>query len=120
MPIERVNVLQHKEFGQKVVEWAEDPSKRPSSLEEMKQECAGILDIPDRITKLKYVDVELDTLLIRVPTRQMVEESVARFSTLEGGYPAPGFYRDIGSAQQPPNLDMLFMRIADYTIAQCA
>lgn len=124
MPIERVTIFQYEEFGQKVVQWSLDSTSRPMTLDELKIDCEGILDIPERITKLAYVDVELDTLLIRVPNKDMVQESLERFGEggpdAGGGYPAPAFYRQVGVQGQPPNIDILLSRIADYTIAQCA
>lgn len=124
MPIERVDVLDHKAFGEMVVGWALDPDTRPKTLDELKEACVDILSIPNRIKKLRYVNDDLKTLRIRVPHKQMMEESKARFSgenaRTSGGYPAPGFYSQVGAVNQPPDLDIMYSRIADYVIAQCA
>ena len=121
MAVERIEVLDHKAFGEMVVNWSLDPTSRPGTLDELKTQCEGVLQIPDRITKLSYVDVDLQTFLVRVPNAEMVQESVDRFtnSPPAGGYPAPGFYALIGARNQPPDLEILYSRIADYTIAQC-
>ena len=121
MPIERIDVLDHKAFGEMVAGWSLDRTTRPRTLDDLKAACADILRIPDRITKLKYVDVDLKTLAIRVPNKAMVAESVERFRGAQDSseYPWPAFYEDLTSESSPPALDTLYSRIADYTIAQC-
>lgn len=121
MAIERIEVLDHKAFGEMVVQWSLDHKIRPKNLADLKTACGDILRIPDRITKLNYVDVDLKTLTIRVPNKQMVEESITRFKEVPDSrdYPAPAFYDTIGHRNSPPALDTLYSRIADYTIAQC-
>ena len=122
MLIARIEIRDHVEFGKKVVEWSLHPERRPATLEELKRDCADILTIPDRVTELSFVDVDLKTLLIRVPNKEMVAESVERFSRMENAlsYPAPAFYESRRSRPPPSALDMLYSRVADYTIAQCA
>lgn len=121
MAIERVDVFDHKAFGEMVVRWSVDPTTRPADIDAMREACTDILSIPDRITKLDYVDVDLDTLVIRVPNRDMVIESRDRFQAAPDGndYPMPPFYDWIGTQAPPPALDILYSRISDYTIAQC-
>lgn len=121
MAIERVEVLDYVEFGKKVVQWALEPQSRPADLPAMKLALRDIVTIPDRITKLSYVDVKLDELVIRVPNPDMVRESLAAFGNGgTGAYPTPLFYRDLlSSGGSLSKLDALHSRIADYTIAQC-
>ena len=121
MPISRVQVRDHKAFGKKVVEWATNPASRPTSLEDLKQECEDILVIPSRIKGLCWVEMDLNTLVIRVPNRDMVKESVERFTGPQAGrkYPMPAFYETEQALNKPSSLDLLYSRIADYTIAQC-
>jgi hypothetical protein len=122
MAIARVNVLDFLAFGKVVVQWSLDPSTRPRTLRKLKEELRDILEIPDRITRIKYVDVDQETLVIRVPNKEMVEESIERFSGRgQRAYPAPAFYRDLmPGPNRKRNIDILHCRIADYTIAQCA
>ena len=123
MPIERVQVLDYVEFGKTVVRWALEPNSRPKDLADLKTKLRDILKVPDRITKLKFVDVNLDTLVIRVPNPEMARESVDLFSdpATTGDYPIPLFYRNLrnGGGSPMSKLDVLYARIADYTIAQC-
>lgn len=121
MAIEFVNVVQYKEFGEKVAQWTRTPASRPQTLADLKTECAGMLEIPARIKKLRYVDDDLDTLVIRFPNEDMLAEAMDRVSSVPPPYVwAPSYYRLIGANNQPPNLDILYMRLADYVIAQCA
>lgn len=121
MAIRRVEILDHKAFGKMVAEWSIKPETRPQSLAALKAACAGMLRIPARITNLTFVDVPLDTMVVRVPNKEMVEEAVERFGDdpTSRDYPAPAFYRMVGGATSPPALETLYCRIADYTIGQC-
>ena len=120
--IPRIEIRNHVAFGELVAKWSQDPASRPHDLAELKRQCADILTIPDRIQKIAWVDVPLDTFVIRVPNKDMVAESVARFTAQGGskGYPSPAFYEMIGAHHGPSALEVLYSRIADYTVAQCA
>ncbi|HEY8564689.1 MAG TPA: hypothetical protein VIL65_04255 [Beijerinckiaceae bacterium] len=120
--IELVSVQDHKAFGKLVVQWSLQPDTRPADLAAFKQVCAGLLTIPDRIKEIAFVDQDQQTLLIRVPNKEMVEEAVVRFTNQPQAsrYPAPSFYEMMHSRRPPPALDILYSRIADYTISQCA
>jgi len=123
MAIERVEVLDYVEFGKKVVGWALEPGSRPRDLATLKVQLRDILVVPDRITTVKYVDVGLDELVIRLPNPSMAQESLELFgqSRNSDDYPTPLFYRNLrtGGGSTMSKLDTLFARIADYTIAQC-
>lgn len=121
MPIKRIEILDHKAFGKMVVDWSLRPETRPQTLAALKEACVGVLRIPARIENLTFVDVPLDTMVVRVPNKEMVEESIHRFEDdpTSRDYPAPAFYDTIGRESSPPALETLFSRIADYTIAQC-
>ena len=122
MSIKRVEILDHKAFGKMVVDWSLHPETRPQNLAALKAACAEMLRIPARIKNLTFVDVPLDTMVVRVPNKDMVEEAVHRFENdpTSRDYPAPAFYKTIGSATSPPALETMYSRIADYTIGQCA
>lgn len=120
MPISRIEVLDYKAFGEKVAEWSLNPTMRPKTLDEMKQQTRDILEIPDRIRHLRFIDVDLSEMVIRLPNAQMVEESKERFANDQSEYPIAPYYRNIlEDPDSVSNTDMLYARIADYTIAQC-
>lgn len=121
--ISRVKIENHQAFGEKVAEWSTDPSKRPPDLQALKDMLVGVLTVPDRFTDLVFVDVPLNTLVIRVPNKDMVEESQRRFTaTSSGRYPLPVFYNVATNGDGQIHMAgdaLLYHRIADYTIAQC-
>ncbi len=126
MPISRITINDHIGLGKKIAEWAKDENKRPKTIAEMRAAVAGMADIPARIKKLVYVQADMETMLMRLPNKDMLMESEEMFKpTGVGGvgpaYMIPTFYGDAmgKSSTRPPLLDTLYSRIADYTIAQC-
>ena len=121
MPIERINVVDYKLFGQMVVKWATDPTSRPQTLQQFKDATQGVLELPDRITEdPQYVQWSLSNLLIRLPDPKLVQQSIEMLQSQTGQYPTPQFYGDL--LQTPSDIapvDGLFNRVGDYTIAQC-
>jgi hypothetical protein len=121
MTIERAEVLDYVEFGKRVVQWTLDANSRPQNLAAMKLALRDIVLIPDRMKTLRYVEVSLDELVIRLPNQEMIRESLAAFGKAGGdAYPTPLFYRNLlASGGGMSKFDALHSRIADYTIAQC-
>ncbi len=122
--IERITILDGVKLGQKICDWSTKPATRPASFADMKLELegAGIARFPARITDIKWVETPLDTFVIRVPNPDMVAESLqAMMDNPNAPYPALPEYTsklcDVNSTMS--NLDFLYTRIADYTIAQC-
>ena len=123
-PIPRIEVEDYIEIGRLVAEWAADPASRPKDLGALKAQLAGVAVIPERIKSVEFVQSTLDHLIIRLPAREMIEESVERMSDpmASGRYPMPQFYADhcrpgFGPVMTP--LDTLLARVGDHTIAQC-
>jgi hypothetical protein len=120
MTIPRVVIKDYKAFGEKIIHWVLHPSSKPKDLHEFKHQTHGIVEVPDRIKELEFYDSgDLSELVIKLPNRQMVEESLQRFKDPHAKYPVPPFYFDKVCEDHMPNLDFLRSRIADYTIAQC-
>lgn len=119
--IPRIKIIanNYKAFGEKVVEWALHPSSRPTDVETLKASTDGILDIPDRIKKVQFIESTLDTFTIKLPAPELAQESLDRFKDPNEVYEIPRFYYDRIKSNNVPNLDFLYSRIADYTIAQC-
>ena len=123
-PIPRIEVADFIEMGRLVAQWATDHSTWPNGIEEFKQQLDGIATVPDRIKSIEFVQSELDHLILRLPVKEMIEESLERMADPngDGRYPLPQFYSDFyrpgfGPVMTP--LDTLFARVGDYTIAQC-
>jgi hypothetical protein len=123
-PIPRIEVADFIEMGKLVAQWVEDPASRPATVEELKRQLDGIAVVPDRIRKVEFCQSTLDTLVLRLPVKEMIEESIASMTDPmgDGRYPLPQFYSDFyrpGFAPVMTPLDTLMARVGDYTIAQC-
>ncbi len=123
-PIPRIEVADYIEMGRLVAQWAADPSTRPADVDELKEQLDGVAIVPDRIRSVEFVQSTLDHLVLRLPVKEMIEESIERMSDPlgDGRYPLPQFYADhyrpgFGPVMTP--LDTLLARVGDYTIAQC-
>lgn len=123
-PIARIEVADYIEMGRLVAQWAGDPSTRPETVAELIEQLDGIAVVPERIRNVSFVQGTLDTLVLRLPVKEMIEESLDLMSDPmgDGGYPLPQFYADhfrpgFGPVMTP--LDTLLARVGDYTIAQC-
>ena len=123
-PIPRIEVADYIEMGRLVAQWATDPATRPRDVAELKTQLDGIAVVPDRIRSVEFVQSTLDHLVLRLPVREMIEESLERMTDPmgDGRYPLPQFYADhyrpgFGPVMTP--LDTLLARVGDYTIAQC-
>jgi hypothetical protein len=148
MTVKRVSPKpgKHMELGEKIVGWTRDKSTLPAldaegavvDLEAFKADLAELVDIPDNVKKVVFVipETEADesfTYYIRLPLRELVEESLEDLREVERRiqdstatpqdttYPGLSFYEQfIGTS--PLNRkyeDMLYRRIADYTFAHC-
>ena len=123
-PIPRIEVADYIEMGRLVALWATEPATRPKDAEEFRQQLEGIAVVPERIREVSFVQSTLDHLVLRLPVREMIEESLERMTdpTVDGQYPLPQFYADYyrpGFAPVMTPLDTLLARVGDYTIAQC-
>ena len=123
-PISRIDVADYIEMGRLVAQWAADPATRPETVDDLKEQLDGIAVVPDRIKTIEIVESTLDHLILRLPVKEMIEESLERMSDPmgDGTYPLPQFYADhyhpgFGPVMTP--LDTLLARVGDYTIAQC-
>jgi hypothetical protein len=123
-PIPRIEVADYIEMGRLVAQWATDPATRPADVAALKAQLDGIAVVPDRIKTVTFVQSTLDHLVLHLPVKEMVEESLERTTDPmgDGQYPLPQFYADhfrpgFGPVMTP--LDLLLARVGDYSIAQC-
>lgn len=123
-PIPRIEVADFIEMGRLVAQWSVDPATRPRDVAELAEQLDGIAVVPERIRNVEFVQSTLDTLVLRLPVKEMLEESLEKMTDPmgDGRYPLPQFYSDhyrpgFGPVMTP--LDTLLARVGDYTIAQC-
>lgn len=123
-PIPRIEVADFIEMGRLVAEWSTNPKSRPANVAELVDQLDGIATVPERIKHVEFVQSTLDTLILRLPVKEMLEESIDRMSDpmATSQYPLPQFYADHyrpGFGPVMTSLDTLLARVGDYTIAQC-
>ena len=125
MPIDRIEISDYELMGRKILEWTMDPSTRPTCVDDLRTQLRNIALIPDRIKSVEFVQSSLDHLVLRLPPAEMAKEGEDRAKSLDRensqDYEEPLFYRDRINLDVPrmSNLEFLYSRIGDYTIAQC-
>jgi hypothetical protein len=122
--IPQVKVADHVEMGRLVTEWATGQRSRPETVEDLKRELSGIAEVPARIKKIEFCQEDMETLVIRLPVREIIERAVDEMADpeRESRYPFPQFYTDFfhpGFCPVMTPLDILMARLGDHTIEQC-
>jgi len=122
MLFQQVKLANYTAFGEKVKAWAKGTDPIPNDLDALKEQLAAAqvgATVPESITKIRFVQADDDTWIIRLPAKKYLEASEQRLK--ESDYTLPSFYERIFRSK--PNVDdkMRFQaeRIADYTINGC-
>ena len=138
--LERFKVDDDVKWGKLVKSWATgknyiDPAKPapalPRTLDDLKAQCAAVglaVTIPSMHTGLVVVQSSKEILMIKLPSKALLEATEHEFETAGAAYPDPKFYDDFytrfGSPLTLPNkatlLDFHAARIGDYSIRMCA
>ena len=119
MTISRVTITDYVGFGKLISDWATGAVPQPKDIDDMRNQCKDVAHIPDRIKNLELVQSTLDTLVIKIPPKEMVEESQRIIPGL-ASYPTPAYYyQKFINGSSMSNEEFLYARIADYTIGQC-
>ena len=122
--VERVEVINHRLFGEQVKAWAKGAERIPKDLEEFADQLAraGVgLKLPDTIKSVKFVQDDPETLIVRLPCRSRLIEAEGHLVGRGGTYPMPAFYEQTfgGRPKVGDQLSFQAARIGDYSIAQC-
>ncbi len=129
MPIERVRIADYEAWGRLVKRWAKgEPGltrpATPAALEAVANANGVGMSIPGYVTTVEFVQRDKETLLIRLPPQDMVEDSEKNLA--EGGtYNLPSFYRrrfggaNLQVSTSDEKLAFHAERIGDYTITLC-
>jgi hypothetical protein len=83
------------------------------------------MTVPDRYTKVQFVEQHIDTVVVRLPPAFAIEDSEEKLSKPGATYPLPPFYKRLFNGMDPviPEADKFKVhaeRIGDYTISLCA
>jgi hypothetical protein len=134
MSFERVQITNFERWGKLIKTWATGRDYLqdghaypvPRTLNELKEQCSRAqvgARIPECITGLQVVQMNTETLVIRLPPKEGLEDSEARLAA-GSAYMIPAFYKRVFNGQDPkiPEGDKLKFhaeRIGDYTIGNC-
>lgn len=120
---EPMKILNFREAGEKVVQWAQNPSTRPRDIDEFKEQLAGIVAVPERYKEIQIVQGYDHVFFLRLPPKNQVTKSLEQLLAGQGGlsdYGIPDFYFDaIQENVDFDQEDFFYSRIADYTIRGC-
>jgi len=133
-PHGRFKVIDHLAFGRLVAHWAEDISRAPTTIADLKAALEpNIALVPTRYTMMQTVQAGPEEFILRLPPKAMIANTIEELSQPPAApgatYAVPPFYFlklrcPDGSAPQVSNelindLDFFYSRVADYTISVC-
>jgi hypothetical protein len=122
MLFQQVKLTNYTAFGEKVKAWAKGTDQIPKDLDELKEQLAAAqvgATVPERITKVEFVQAGDDTWIIRLPAKTYLEAAEERLKEVD--YTLPTFYERVFRSKPKVDDKMKFQaeRIADYTINGC-
>jgi hypothetical protein len=135
MAIDRIRFANLDRWGNLVKTWATGVNKLgdgnqypvPRTFTEFKAQLVMAdvgATIPSYITSVTFIQNEKETLLVRLPPKELVEDSENTLNT-GGAYDIPPFYAtDIFNGAQPQippanKMRVHAMRVGDYTMSNC-
>lgn len=122
MLFQQVKLTNYTAFGEKVKAWAKGTDRIPNDIDELKEQLAAAqvgATVPEHITKVRFVQPDDDTWIIRLPAKNYLEASEERLKEVD--YTLPTFYERVFRSKPKVDDKMKFQaeRIADYTINGC-
>jgi hypothetical protein len=135
MAIDRVQIANNERWGRLVKTWAtgrnylEDGNDypKPTNLEKFKEQLSRAqvgATIPEHLRSFRFAEAGLDTLLVRLPPKEMIEDSEARLMAPGTPYPLAPFYKRVFGGKDPEIAKSEMMkfhaeRVGEYTINNC-
>jgi hypothetical protein len=103
----------------------------PKTRQEFVQICSAfgisLDDLPDWVTGVIFIQPSKECLAIRLPPKELVEQSEQEFDQQNALYPLPAFYDEFYAAFGSPlrvpqdrKHEFHAKRIGDYSISMCA
>jgi hypothetical protein len=136
MAYERLQVTNHERWGNLVKTWStgnnylDDDNEYPipTTMDEFKEQLAKaqvFATVPDRFKYVQFITSDKETVLVKLPPKEIIAESEEQLSKPGATYPIPPFYKRIFNGVDPviPEQDKFKVhaeRIGDYTISFCA
>jgi hypothetical protein len=124
MKPEIVEVVNFRAFGEKVKAWSRGTDALPQSIGEFAAQLAAAdigVKIPDSIKHVRFVQDDAETLVVKLPCRELLEQGEAVIAKSGGDYPLPSFYERVFAVKPHVRDKRAFHaeRIGDYAIANC-
>lgn len=122
MAFQQVKLTNYAAFGDQVKLWAKGLQEIPADLAALKEQLAAAqvgAIIPEHITKVRFIQADDDTWIIRLPARNYLNASEERLRDVD--YTLPTFYEQAFRSKPVVEDKLKFQaeRIADYTINGC-
>jgi hypothetical protein len=126
MSLDRVRIADgdYVKWGNLVKAWSRGTTPRPTTVTEFRNQCndADIgISIPDYVGDVEFVQRDKETLLIRLPPADMIEDAEKQLE--KSPYALPRFYKERFNVDlhvpMQQRLDFQAQRIGDYTITLC-
>jgi len=119
-----VEVENLRAFGEKVKAWARCAEPLPQSIDEFAAQLADAdigVKIPKGIKHVRFVQDDVETLVVKLPCKERLEQGEAAIAKTGGDYPLPSFYERVFAAKPQVEDKQAFHaeRIGDYAIASC-
>jgi hypothetical protein len=135
MAIDRVQIANHERWGKLVKTWAtgrnylddNNSYPKPTNMDEFKEQLNKAqvgMTIPDHLRSFRFAESDVDTLLVRLPPKEMIEDSEARLMAPGAPYPLAPFYKRVFGGKDPEIAKSEMMkfhaeRVGEYTINAC-
>jgi hypothetical protein len=121
---QKVEVVNHANWGAVVKDWARGTKPIPKSLDEFKDQLAAAnvgMKIPANFKNVQFVQGSPETLVVKLPCRTFMEAGEKRLAQEGGDYALPAFYERVFGKKPSIEDKMQFHaeRIGDYSIAMC-
>ena len=124
----RISVTDYASLGKKIVEWTLNPETRPRTIDEFEYQLVGALKVVDKTktTKVNFIDTPLDTILIRLPPREILQEAKDTYSNPKlpiDQYDFPSYYEidlDKLKGKGTTPAELFYASVGDYTTSECA
>jgi hypothetical protein len=126
MSLDRVRIADgdYVKWGNLVKAWSRGTTPRPTTVAQFRDQCndADIgISIPEYVGDVEFVQREKETLLIRLPPADMIEDAERQLE--KSPYALPRFYKERFNVDlhvpMQQRLDFQAQRIGDYTITLC-
>lgn len=124
-----IDQTQYEAYGKLVVSWVQDPSTAPQDLAAFRQIIKTLQgDIHPGVKDFRLIVGTTDTIILRLPPKELVNQMLTQLENKKIGYTLPEFYQKHAFVNAVPKVKdddsegkkaLYHCRIADYSLGQC-